>query len=305
MSELRAKEGDPEKDVEPVPAANHEKLHGTTWVPVTMVEYNKKLYFASAQANGFPSNIVIHEYQGGTATVLGSWITPMPLSLAVFGKYLFMAFHNLEMRVHVTWTGDPLKSWDYPVKVFPHWATEKATPMAAFNNKLYMTFVGRSSGEPYIVSSSDGETWGAKELFGNWKTSNPMSLVSFNGKLFLSFIGHDKKVYIASSSDGSTWPHEPQLVGMTTERPAWLVAAKGSLWMSIENVGKVYILQSQDGYKWTYVKVLAIDILPFLGYGLGHLRLTYLHKIGMAYPPWLYTINDLLAEENLYAPNQS
>ena len=69
--------------------------------------------------------------------------------------------------------------------------------LAAFNNKLYLTFVGMDN-STWIASSNDGVTWPQQptRIFGPWQTNQPMCLAAFNNKLYLTFVGTDNGTWI-------------------------------------------------------------------------------------------------------------
>src|SRR5271157_2280696 len=81
----------------------------------------------------------------------------------------------------------------------------KASPsLAEFKDKLYAAFIGKSSNDLYVCSSSDGINWSDHTSLGQ-KSSNSPSLIGFNDKLWMAFTGNDNNALYLCSYDGKEW----------------------------------------------------------------------------------------------------
>jgi len=131
--------------------------------------------------------------------------------------------------------------------------SQAAPSLGIFQDKLWATYIGKSSNNIYVCSSSDGLNWSGHTDVG-WTSRNSPSIIGFQGKLWITFRGeNNNSVYICSSSDGITWSGNAP-VGQTSIAAPALAVFQNKLWIAFiadNGSNDILICSSADGKKWS------------------------------------------------------
>ncbi len=131
--------------------------------------------------------------------------------------------------------------------------SQAAPSLGVFQNKIWAAFIGKSSNNIYVCSSSDGLNWSNHTLVG-WTSRNSPALIEFQSKLWIAFKGeNNNSVYICSSPDGVTWSGNSP-VGQTSIAAPALAVFQNKLWMAFiadNGSNDILICSSSDGKKWS------------------------------------------------------
>ena len=82
-----------------------------------------------------------------------------------------------------------------------------APSLAAYNNRLYVAFVGTDASQPVLVcSTADGVNWSNYTATGQYSHVAP-SLAAYNNRLYVAYVADDGtgNLYVTSSADGANW----------------------------------------------------------------------------------------------------
>jgi hypothetical protein len=137
-------------------------------------------------------------------------------------------------------------------------------PLAAFNNKLWVSFISNDTHNRILVCYSEdgGNNWiGNYALHGQSSQSTP-SLLSYHHKLWIAFISNDthNRVLICNSEDGKNWSRDMIVStsvaqqGESSSASPTLLVFNHELWVvfvSNDNNNLVLLCSSSDdGKTW-------------------------------------------------------
>lgn len=142
-----------------------------------------------------------------------------PIYLAEFNGKIFASIIGEDNGAYITSSIDG-RTWTKPTRIYGSWQTSKSMVLTAFQDKLFLSWVGNPLGDILVGWSNDGDNWSTSDMvspLGLWRTSNPLGLAAFKGKLFLSQVGAGLlgvDMHITSSADPTkkdTWS-EPKRI---------------------------------------------------------------------------------------------
>lgn len=132
-----------------------------------------------------------------------------------------------------------------------------------FGNKVYIAYMGRTNGNIYYSSSSNGTLYGTnKRLPNGARTSGYMRLINFKGKLFLYYNGrtNNSRMYYSYTSDGNNWAGNQQITingSWAYDRIFDVVVENDTLYLITSKGYGLYVMKSTDGITFENVAFTA------------------------------------------------
>ena len=141
-------------------------------------------------------------------------------------------------------------------RVFHNWTTPKATNLASYKGKLYLTVVGKNNEIWLLSSNDDGKNWTPSQVLVNgqeWQTQHPVGIAfSPDGTLYLTVVGNlDKGIWLLYSKDKKNnykeWKHFRVWENWQTEHPIGIAISQGTLYLTVVGNDKgIWLLSSTD-----------------------------------------------------------
>ncbi|HBL14619.1 MAG TPA: hypothetical protein DD379_25165 [Cyanobacteria bacterium UBA11162] len=157
-------------------------------------------------------------------------------------------------------------------RVFHNWTTPKATNLASYKGKLYLTVVGKNNEIWLLSSNDDGKNWTPSQVLVNgqeWQTQHPIGIaVSPDGTLYLTVVGKDNnKIWLISRNKDNSWTPSQVLVDgqeWQTQYPVGIAfSPDGTLYLTV--VGnkdkEIWLLfpKNKNDKEWECKRVLEKD----------------------------------------------
>ncbi len=174
-------------------------------------------------------------------------------SLESLNGMLYMAY-SYNNNIYTSYSSDGY-NWSSGRRI-PGVQTSNAPTLAAFNNKLFITYRGVTSKTVYVqYSVNGGYTWSAPVSLG-MKTDNAPYIAAFNGELYVAYRGaSNDRIYIQRSSNGLSWSAawQPNSSWRTSTGPA-IQEYNNKLYIAFtgQSSSRIYYSSSTNGSSsWT------------------------------------------------------
>ena len=204
--------------------------------------------------------------------------TPHPPALALFGDELHIVVTDSDRNLRHSRTRD-LRT--FQTRVVEGQSSKAAPVLAAFDGKLFLVHLGRTSDDVWISHSSNGRSFSRNERIAGMTARTVPGLAGFGGQLHLVWKGAEDKEIRHSRSDSGradNWT-QPRKINQSTHAGVGLTATARALHLvHLGNTSKQIWQSTGDGRGWTENRTIGqtSKSAPALAGGASTLHLAHL-----------------------------